>query len=81
MYQVIENEEHLHKWLSKNEDSVINTHLGAKKSISEGVRLFDTHYGANRDLRAHLGGFTVFLFGDEKVARPASLPLAAALLL
>ena len=64
VYQVIENEEHLHKWLSKNEDSVINTHLGAKKSISEGVRLFDTHYGANRDLRADLGGFTILLFGD-----------------
>lgn len=65
MYQVIKNEEDLKSWLRSNEDSVINTHLGAKKAILDGVRLFDTYYGENRDLRADLGGFTILLFGDD----------------
>ena len=65
MYQVIENEETLQSWLSKNEDSVINTHFGTKKALLDGVRLFDTYYGTNRDLRADLGGFTILLFGDD----------------
>jgi hypothetical protein len=65
VYQVIKNEETLQSWLSKNEDSVINTHLGTKKALLEGVRLFDTYYGTNRDLQADLGGFTILLLGDD----------------
>ena len=65
MYQVIKNEKSLQSWLGKNEDSVLNTHLGAKKAFLDGVRLFDTYYGENRDLRADLGGFTILLLGDD----------------
>lgn len=65
MYQIIRNEEDLKSWLRSNENSVINTHLGVLKATEDAVRCLDTHYGAKRDLRAHLGGFTVFLFGDD----------------
>ena len=65
MYQIIRNEEDLKSWLRSNENSVINTHLGVLKATKDAVRCLDAHYGANRDFRAHLGGFMVFLFGDE----------------
>lgn len=69
MYQVIKNEEQLNEWLKvlPNEVSVINTHTGVLRALNEVVSRLDACYGANRDLRADLGGYTILLFGGAEI--------------
>lgn len=68
MYQVIRNEKSLEEWMKglPIEAGVINKQKDVKNRLEQVVSCLDRAYGADRDLRCDLGGYTIILYGDKE---------------
>lgn len=70
MYKIIENEDSLLKWETETKNTLkLWENVSARNRINEMVQELDNCYGADRDIKSDLGGYTVILYGERKQTR------------
>lgn len=67
MFKVIRNENSLLEWEHETQENLsFWKNISAVDRIKEMVRQLDISYGSDRDILKDLGGFTIFIYGDQK---------------
>lgn len=67
MYKVIQNSQHLAKWMEvlPKQVGVLDRNELISKRLEQSVQCMDKSYGSERNLESDLGGFVIILYGSS----------------